>query len=591
MVVTHKLRMDLEGKGPLQWIEMVQGDVYTRNVTMLLFCGQKEWNIPEGVSVLIRFRKPDGVCGEYDTLPDGTAAWSAEGNALRFEIVPQVLTTAGTVMLSVSIALENKIINTFAMEIRVREPLPKQEDAGAADGRREISKEYFYVTGILPVPEKAEVGQYLRVSAVDEKGKATRTEAVSIQSCTDISEEAVKEIVDTYLQENPPVGGESGRDGFSPLAVATQTDSGAIISITDVNGTTEVTLSNGKDGTFDYGTLEANLPYRLQSYQNSGNCKLTNPDDAKETGFYYISGENNRPPFGHTTKDYRLLVTSCGPNDSQWWLQQIATDFRCDKIFFRRCEGTVWTPWVRFAMESDIENILSQMPVKGTDYWTDSDKEEIIQEVISALGTPVFGMVDTENNIILSGNLAQGSYTLKYENEDGSLTVIGTLDRGGYTNQIPISTDTDGSIYNGTGYRTGSRCGSSGAVSDVENSSAEKAPFLTGFIPCKIGDRIVLENCYMQAYNGDSASELGTLYGSSGYSLRSAFYDSAKAKISLFSWGNLYDNDAHSISHTQTPGTEFKLTEFTVVEGSASFIRLCLATDGSPADAVVKIIH
>ena len=46
------------------------------------------------------------------------------------------------------------------------------------------------------------------------------------------------------------------------------------------------------------------------------------------------------------------------------------------------------------------------------------------------LGTPVFGTVDTENNIILTGNLVDGTYTLKYENADGTSTVIGTLDVG-----------------------------------------------------------------------------------------------------------------------------------------------------------------
>lgn len=385
--------------------------------------------------------------------------------------------------------------------------------------------------------------------------------------------------------------------GALPLAGGTMTGSVNMNGqqITGLNSPTSSTEPATKGYVDGFKTNpDTFLPVRLQSYQSPKNSPLTDPNQATETGFYYINGKTNRPPFGHDVSvDYRLIVTSYGPYGGGHWLQQIATDYRCDNIFFRRCMGAEWSEWARIAMEADLDNVQGQLPVKGKDYWTDSDKAEIVQDVIDALGTPVFGTVDEDNNIILSGNLVQGSYTLKYENKDGSLTVIGTLNSSGadYPNQIPISIDTDGTIYNGTGYRTGSRCSSSGAVSDVENPSAVKAPFLTGFIPCKTGDRIVLENCYMQAYTGDSASELGALYGSSGYQLRSAFYDSAKVKISLFSWGNLYDNDAHSISHTNTPGTEFKLTEFTVIEEGAEFIRLCLATDGSPADAVVKIIR
>ena len=69
-------------------------------------------------------------------------------------------------------------------------------------------------------------------------------------------------------------------------------------------------------------------------------------------------------------------------------------------------------------------------PVKGVDYWTEADQESIVQQVITALGTPVFGTVDADNNIILTGNLADGIYTLKYENAEGAQAEIGTVKIG-----------------------------------------------------------------------------------------------------------------------------------------------------------------
>jgi ethanolamine utilization microcompartment shell protein EutS len=42
-------------------------------------------------------------------------------------------------------------------------------------------------------------------------------------------------------------------------------------------------------------------------------------------------------------------------------------------------------------------------------------------------GGDVSGFVDESNNIVLTGDLADGDYTLKYQNEDGSYTTIGTL--------------------------------------------------------------------------------------------------------------------------------------------------------------------
>lgn len=50
------------------------------------------------------------------------------------------------------------------------------------------------------------------------------------------------------IGSNPGGNAENGEDGFSPIATVTQTDSGAIISITDKDGTTTATITNGKDG-------------------------------------------------------------------------------------------------------------------------------------------------------------------------------------------------------------------------------------------------------------------------------------------------------------------------------------------------------
>lgn len=50
------------------------------------------------------------------------------------------------------------------------------------------------------------------------------------------------------VEQNGGGGGGSGADGFSPSASVEQTDDGAIITITDKDGTTTATITNGKDG-------------------------------------------------------------------------------------------------------------------------------------------------------------------------------------------------------------------------------------------------------------------------------------------------------------------------------------------------------
>jgi hypothetical protein len=65
-----------------------------------------------------------------------------------------------------------------------------------------------------------------------------------------VSDERIAQAVKDYLEEHPVSGGNAGNgeDGFSPIATVTQTDTGAVISITDKDGTTTATITNGKDG-------------------------------------------------------------------------------------------------------------------------------------------------------------------------------------------------------------------------------------------------------------------------------------------------------------------------------------------------------
>jgi hypothetical protein len=79
------------------------------------------------------------------------------------------------------------------------------------------------------------------------------------------------------------------------------------------------------------------------------------------------------------------------------------------------------------ALSSEIADIKWEIPIRGTHYWTEADQEAIVQQVITALGTPVFGRVDADNNIILTGELADGTYTIKYEDAEGNVTVVGQI--------------------------------------------------------------------------------------------------------------------------------------------------------------------
>jgi beta-glucosidase len=56
----------------------------------------KPWIVPEGIRAGLAFRTEHGAMGEYDTMPDGTAAGSVAGNVVTLSLAPQLLTAASS---------------------------------------------------------------------------------------------------------------------------------------------------------------------------------------------------------------------------------------------------------------------------------------------------------------------------------------------------------------------------------------------------------------------------------------------------------------------------------------------------------------
>lgn len=119
MNVTHKLTMDLTVRKETPRLNMVQCDANSRQVELTLTADGAAW-APEAVdNVFLRYRKSDGTGGSYDTLPDGTSAWTLAENVLTVALAPQVLTAAGLVEAQAVLLREDRCIATFGFQIAV----------------------------------------------------------------------------------------------------------------------------------------------------------------------------------------------------------------------------------------------------------------------------------------------------------------------------------------------------------------------------------------------------------------------------------------------------------------------------------------
>ena len=107
----------------------------------------------------------------------------------------------------------------------------------------------------------------------------------------------------------------------------------------------------------------------------------------------------------------------------------------------------------------------------------------------------------TMGGIDVSTYYSNGTIAIPNVTGDIVITANAVPSAHAYTNQVPLSIDADGSVYNGTGYKNVSRINSAGDVVDyLENYC------VTGFIPCKAGDVIRFSGCYISGTDGNAHS-------------------------------------------------------------------------------------
>ena len=187
MVITHKLRpMDLTCKNVTQRVDVMQDDKFSRCLALPIRANGADVELPEDVRAVIRFRKPDGTGGNYDTLPDGASAYTISGSAITVALAPQVCTVPGLVQMAVCLMRGNAEINTFVILVNVH----------ANPGIDVESKDYTnmraYVKSFGWPPDKT-----LRTDA---DGNVVADDVTS----GEVDPKAVQKIVEDYLAANPP---------------------------------------------------------------------------------------------------------------------------------------------------------------------------------------------------------------------------------------------------------------------------------------------------------------------------------------------------------------------------------------------------
>ena len=169
---------------------------------------------------------------------------------------------------------------------------------------------------------------------------------------------------------------------------------------------------------------------------------------------------------------------------------------------------------------SDGKKLTVKNGKDGDDYVLTSDDLDTIaaRAVIKIKEGGVVGYIDENNNIILSGNLAKDTYTIKYEMEDGSIINIGDLEL--------VSAPTYTNLFDPSAATLKQRISSSGSL---KNTDADEN-WISDYIEVGIAS-ITSGEVPMFVKNANMIPETGTGYPYT----KVVFFDASKAILASVS--------------------------------------------------------
>lgn len=137
----------------------VQGDSLSRVLHLTLMDGDTPWTPPEGALAIIRYYKPDGTRGFYDTLEDGSAAISISGNVATVTLAAQALAVEGTVKIQLNFYTAAKVtLSSFCWRLEVEAQVASDADIESSDYYSALTETIAKAIELLPTIEQA--GEY-----------------------------------------------------------------------------------------------------------------------------------------------------------------------------------------------------------------------------------------------------------------------------------------------------------------------------------------------------------------------------------------------------------------------------------------------
>lgn len=187
---TAALRVDLLEPGAPQIIHAVQDDSNSRKIAFSIYAGGAQWAVPDGTLVTVRYKKPDGTAGFYDTLPDGsTPAATIDGNVVTVALVPQAFTVRGNVPVQIKLYDSAGIsIATFAVVMHISANVVSDAEIVSSDYYSVLTKQIADVLAAADgIPGQVSAAQTAAEQAVSSASVAAGSATAAASSASTAS--------------------------------------------------------------------------------------------------------------------------------------------------------------------------------------------------------------------------------------------------------------------------------------------------------------------------------------------------------------------------------------------------------------------
>ena len=172
-------------------LHMAQGDSNSRTIVATLWDGTSGFTIPSDAVVMVRFGKPDGTGGLYDTTEGGQKV-SYSGNVVTAPVAAQMLAVAGAVKAQIDIygggeKQQAEKLATFRFRVEV-------EPSAYADAKI-ISSDYYNVlssqiAAAVEAGAKADQAVQAAQQATEAASSASQSQAAAASSAQSASQSA-----------------------------------------------------------------------------------------------------------------------------------------------------------------------------------------------------------------------------------------------------------------------------------------------------------------------------------------------------------------------------------------------------------------